>query len=82
MDRKIGTIVFYNDLRGFGFIRMDDDIEIFFHVTHVENKRAEIGMRVGFEIVVGVRLDKKPMAIRIKPVESPAGVAALTGDAV
>jgi cold shock CspA family protein len=75
-----GVIYFYNDPKGFGFIRMPDDSEIFFHITHVENKRAEIGMRVEFDI--GPAMNKKSQAIHVRPVESPAGVAALSGGVV
>jgi cold shock protein len=35
---KTGTVKFYNETKGFGFIKEDDGNEIFVHATGLEDK--------------------------------------------
>jgi CspA family cold shock protein len=65
--RKSGVIKFYNEKKGFGFIRYDEDSDIFFHISEVENQHSTIneGDPVTFEtgqgkkgiVAVKVRLE-------------------------
>jgi cold shock CspA family protein len=65
-----GTVCFFNDVRGFGFIRTEDGMQdIFFHISHVEGHQAAVGMPVQFEVAPGPKLDKKPQAVKIKSLE-------------
>lgn len=50
---KQGTVKFFNESKGFGFIRNDDDgQEIFVHVTGLVDKIKE-GDKVTFDVVQG-----------------------------
>ena len=51
-----GTVKFFNDVKGYGFIRPDDSQkDIFFHITQVAGKQIEKGERVTFYITEGLR---------------------------
>jgi CspA family cold shock protein len=49
---KQGTVKFFNESKGFGFIRSDDGQEIFVHVTGLIDKIKE-GDKVTFDVVQG-----------------------------
>ncbi|HEX5555012.1 MAG TPA: cold shock domain-containing protein [Chitinophagaceae bacterium] len=49
---KQGTVKFFNESKGFGFIRSDDGQEIFVHVTGLIDKIKE-GDNVTFDVVQG-----------------------------
>lgn len=50
---ETGEVVFYNNEKGFGFIRSDDssETEIFFHIRESLYKKITIGDEVIFKIV-------------------------------
>ena len=62
---KTGTVKFYNETKGFGFIKEDDGNEIFVHATGLEDKIRQ-NDKVVFETqetkkginAVKVRIDK------------------------
>lgn len=49
---KQGTVKFFNESKGFGFIHCDDGQEIFVHVTGLIDKIKE-GDNVSFDVVQG-----------------------------
>lgn len=49
---KQGTVKFFNESKGFGFIRSDDGQEIFVHVTGLVDKIKE-GDKVTFDVMQG-----------------------------
>ncbi len=49
---KQGTVKFFNESKGFGFIRSDDGQEIFVHVTGLGDKIKE-GDKVTFDVTQG-----------------------------
>ncbi|MCB0410538.1 MAG: cold shock domain-containing protein [Flavobacteriales bacterium] len=51
---KKGTVKFFNDAKGFGFIKSEDGQEIFFHVTALKNDVKENDV-VTFEVENGTR---------------------------
>jgi len=57
-----GTVKFYNESKGFGFIITEDGEEIFVHVTGLVDKISQ-NDRVEFEIAQG---KKGPNAIDVK----------------
>lgn len=60
---RIGTVSFYNDSKGYGFIRDNETKEsIFVHANNLTDPIAE-GNRVSFEIEKG---QKGPVAVRVK----------------
>lgn len=51
---KKGTIKFFNETKGFGFIKAEDGEEIFVHVTGLKNEVRENDV-VTFEVEKGKR---------------------------
>jgi CspA family cold shock protein len=70
---RTGEIKFFNDERGFGFIRPDDDgADVFFHFSafrdHTQIKR---GRRVNFDVAANPR-DGRTLAAFVVPIEDRA----------
>ncbi len=73
-----GVVKFFNQEKGFGFIKYDGDKEIFVHITAVDNKEPlNEGDEVSFEIGDG---KKGPMAVNVSFSGSTGGYAAAEGD--
>ena len=63
-----GTVKFYNENKGFGFIAQDNGKnDLFFHITNLDTKTISDGAKVEFEIGEGQR---GPQAMNIKEVYS------------
>lgn len=59
-----GTVKWYNETKGFGFIVNDDDKDIFVHKTGLKNIRSlEPDQKVQFEVQDG---EKGPIAIDVE----------------
>ena len=64
----IGTVKFFNDQKGFGFISRDDGDDVFVHFSNIEGtgRRTLLdGQKVEFEIAAG---RKGPEAVGVKVV--------------
>ena len=64
----IGTVKFFNDQKGFGFISRDDGDDVFVHFSNIEGtgRRTLLdGQQVEFEIAAG---RKGPEAVGVKVV--------------
>ena len=74
-----GTITFYNNQRGFGFITVPDGRQYFFHVSHFTKGESPVleGL-VEFEIAPPVAVGKKPQAVRVR-YRTPPDDAILNG---
>jgi CspA family cold shock protein len=60
-----GTVKFFNDEKGFGFIKPDDGgNDLFVHVSAVEKGSLSTDEKVSYEIGEGQR---GPCAINVKP---------------
>ncbi len=69
MSKQTGTVKWFNEAKGFGFITPDGGGEdLFAHFSQIESKGFRTlaeGQRVEFEVTQG---PKGPQASRIKPV--------------
>ncbi|NCI51182.1 cold-shock protein [Sediminibacterium roseum] len=59
-----GTVKFFNETKGFGFIKDDSDgKEYFVHVTALSTKTLKENEKVSYEVEDG---KKGPMAVRVQ----------------
>ena len=69
MSTKTGTVKWFNDTKGFGFIAPDDGSEdLFAHFSEIQGtgfRTLAENQRVEFEVTQG---QKGPQASRIKPI--------------
>jgi cold shock protein len=68
MDRMTGTVKWFNDAKGFGFIGREGGPDVFVHFTAIETtgfKSLAEGDQVEFEIVQG---QKGPQAANVRKV--------------
>ena len=61
-----GTVAFFHDRKGYGFIETEDsDEDVFFHMDDVEGPDLEEGEEVEFDIE---QADKGPRAVNLQRV--------------
>jgi cold shock protein len=64
-----GTVKWFNDTKGFGFIRADDNSDVFVHHTEIKSegyRSLKEGQKVEFDLTEG---PKGPKATNVRPVE-------------
>lgn len=68
--RQMGTVKFFNEQKGFGFIKPDDGgNDIFVHITALQQSGLQSlneGMRISFETEPDKR-GKGPKAVQLQP---------------
>jgi CspA family cold shock protein len=61
-----GTVKWFNDAKGFGFIQQEDGPDVFVHFSKIQDdnfKTLEEGQRVRFDVTQG---DKGPQASNVE----------------
>ena len=67
-DRETGTVKWFNDAKGFGFIEREGGADVFVHHSAIQAegfKSLAEGQAVEFEVVQG---EKGPAAENVRPV--------------
>ena len=62
-----GTVKFFNNSKGFGFIKPDNGNDIFFHISEVQGAEPQDGDKVQFEEGQG---KKGPCAVNVRVVNN------------
>lgn len=67
--RMKGTIKWYNETKGFGFIQTEENNDVFLHRSEISgfNVNLQPGQLVEFEVE---QKDKGPMAVRVKTIDA------------
>ena len=55
-ERKIGTVKWFNSTKGFGFIELENEKDVFVHYSEINDtgyRSLEEGQRVEFTVVEG-----------------------------
>lgn len=58
-----GTVKFFNNTKGFGFITPESGDDLFFHISEVQGDEPRDGDKVEFEVGQG---NKGPCAVNVK----------------
>jgi CspA family cold shock protein len=68
-EREVGTVKWFNESKGFGFIQRDGAEDVFVHYTAIQMpgfKTLQEGQRVEFSVEAG---RKGPQAVDVRPAE-------------
>lgn len=66
MEYTSGTITFYNNLKGFGFITCPDGKQFFFHISRfAKGESPVLEGQVEFIIAPAIAVGKKPQAVSV-----------------
>ncbi|MCH8041053.1 MAG: cold-shock protein [Nitrospinae bacterium] len=75
-ERKTGTVKWFNDRKGFGFIRMDENQDIFVHYSALQGegfKTLKEGESVEFDLVEGAKGPQAANVVKAEAAQQPSG---------
>jgi CspA family cold shock protein len=61
-----GTVKFFNETKGFGFIKSDNGGEVFVHITGITSGNLSENDKVEFEVEEG---RKGPTAVKVRKID-------------
>ena len=67
VEMSKGTVKFFDEVKGFGFIVREDGGDLFFHVTNAQGNQYQKDDPVDFDIGEN---DKGPCAVNVRPSEA------------
>ena len=73
-ERQLGTVKWFNEAKGYGFIQRDGAVDVFVHYSAIQMpgfKVLQEGQRVEFAVEQG---RKGPQAVDVQPLEPRAPV--------
>lgn len=76
MGRLTGTVKWFSDAKGFGFIQREDGSDIFVHHSSIEGsgfRTLAEGESVEFEVLEEPKGPKAQKVVRLNPPDSPPG---------
>ncbi len=77
-ETETGTVKWFNDAKGYGFISRESGGDVFVHYSDVQGsgfRSLQEGQRVEFTVEQG---DKGPKAANVRPLDSGTGFAPTT----
>ena len=75
-ERKTGTVKWFNDRKGFGFIRVDDEQDVFVHYSALQGegfKTLKEGEPVEFDLFEGANGPQASNVVKTTAAEQSAG---------
>ena len=75
-ERKTGTVKWFNDRKGFGFIRMDENQDVFVHYSALQGegfKTLKEGESVEFDLVEGAKGPQAANVVKAEAAQQPSG---------
>ncbi len=75
-ERKTGTVKWFNDRKGFGFIRVDENQDVFVHYSALQGegfKTLKEGESVEFDLVEGAKGPQAANVVKAEAAQQPSG---------
>ena len=64
----LGTLTYWNNIRGFGFVSSQDGVQVFLHISNFEKGRTPVlGSYIYFEIGPPTKGGTKPQCVSARP---------------
>ncbi len=75
-ERKTGTVKWFNDRKGFGFIKVDENQDVFVHYSALQGegfKTLKEGESVEFDLVEGGKGPQAANVVKAEAAQQPSG---------
>ncbi len=75
-ERKTGIVKWFNDRKGFGFIKVDENQDVFVHYSALQGegfKTLKEGESVEFDLVEGAKGPQAANVVKAEAAQQPSG---------
>ncbi len=75
-ERKTGVVKWFNDRKGFGFIKVDENQDVFVHYSALQGegfKTLKEGESVEFDLVEGAKGPQAANVVKAEAAQQPSG---------